>query len=208
VVVWRKSDIVSDIVSPTPCEPIEIENVATKETYAFLDRAADTAGEVLRLRWSGRAGGRVGEHIHPLQEERFEVVDGVLTVSIEGRGLTCAKGEAITVPPGKRHSFANRTSAPVTAILEIRPALRMEEVFESLAAFAREGRAGPDGLPRNPLLLGVFAHEFKDEIRGVRPPYALQRALLPALAALGRWRGHRAHRPEYRAEASIPTRRS
>jgi quercetin dioxygenase-like cupin family protein len=181
-------------------DPISIENPATKETYTFLDRAADTAGELLRLRWRAQAGGRVGEHVHPLQEERFEVLAGVLTVSIDGRRVTCGAGEAVAVPPGSRHWFANRTPEPVTAILEIRPALRMEQVFEALAGFAREGRAGRGGLPRNPLLLGVFAHEFRDEIRGARPPYAVQRAVLPVLAAVGRRCGHRAHRPEYRAE--------
>jgi quercetin dioxygenase-like cupin family protein len=180
-------------MSATSDQPSILENVATKETYTFLARAADTGGELLRLRWSAQAGGRVGEHVHPFQEERFDVVTGVLTVSIDGRDGECGSGDTVAIPPGTRHSFANPTSEPVTAILEIRPALRMEEVFEALAGFAREGRARPGGLPRNPLLLGVFAHEFRDEIRGVRPPYAVQRVLLPVLAAVGRRCGYRAH---------------
>jgi quercetin dioxygenase-like cupin family protein len=176
---------------------LSINNIATGETYTFLERARDTEGEVLRLRWSAQAGGGVGEHVHPMQEERFEVQTGRLTFSVNGEITTCPAGESVAVPSGVRHYFANREREPVVAILELRPALRMEEVFESLAGFAREGKARASGLPRNPLLLAVFAQEFRREIRGARPPAPVQRIVLPPLAALGRVLGFRAHRPEW-----------
>ncbi len=180
--------------------PLTLENPATRETYTFLERARDTGGELLRLRWSAAAGGEVGEHVHPLQEERFEVTEGVLTVSLEGVEDTCPAGEAVAVPPGKRHFFANRGRTRVSAILELRPALRMEEVFESLAGFAREGKAGRGGLPRSFLQLAVFAWEFRREIRGPRPPWPVQALVLPPVVAAGRALGYRAHREEYRAD--------
>lgn len=180
--------------------PLLLDNPATGETYTFVERAADTGGAFLRLRWSARPGGAVGEHIHPRQVESFTVVEGALTVSVEGSETTCGAGDRAVVPAGKRHFFANRGSELVKAVLEIRPALRMEEVFESLAGMAREGRTNASGLPRNPLLLAVFATHFSDEIRGPRPPHAVQRVVLPPVARVGRLLGHRAHRPEYRAE--------
>lgn len=179
-----------------------LPNRATGETYSFLQRAQDTKGELLQLAWSAKPGGQVGEHVHPLQEERFTVTEGQLTVAVEGKVSTYSTGESVAVPPGLRHYFDNRGAVPVKATLEIRPALRMETVFESLAGYAREGKARRDGLPRNPLLLAVFADEFADEIRGPKPPYALQRLLLPPLAALGRGLGYRAHKPEYAAEVA------
>ena len=188
----------SDFVSGA----LTLDNPATQETYTFLQRARDTGGELLRLRWSAAPGAVVGEHVHPAQEERFEVTEGVLTVSLEGTERQRTAGQSIVIPPGTRHLFANRGRAPVSAILELRPALRMEEVFESLAGFAREGAAGTGGLPRNPLQLGVFAWEFRREIRGARPPRAVQAVLLPPLAALGRMLGFRPHRDEYRADAA------
>lgn len=178
-----------------------LENRATGETYTFLQRAGDTKGELLQLRWSARPGGQVGEHVHPLQEERFEVIEGELTVSMGRQETTCHVGECVAVPPGARHYFANRGSAPVTAILELRPALRMEQVFETLAGLAREGKAGKDGLPRNPLQLAAFANEFENEIRGTRPPGGVQKVALPPLASLARAFGFRGHHPRYRVEA-------
>lgn len=188
-------------MSATAASPT-LQNPATRETYTFLEQARDTDGELLRLRWSAESGGVVGEHVHPLQEERFEVTEGCLTVSLEGDETTCAVGEAIAVPPGKRHFFANRGTERVAAILELRPALRMEEVFESLAGFAREGKAGPGGLPRNFLQLAAFAWAFRHEIRGPRPPWALQLVVLPRLAAAAQILGFRAHREDYRAEVA------
>jgi mannose-6-phosphate isomerase-like protein (cupin superfamily) len=178
---------------------MSVANVATGETYGFGDGPSDP--DVLRLDWSAVPGARVAEHVHPRQEERFAVTAGELTVALDGAERRLVAGESLAVPPGRRHWFANRGSEPVAATLEIRPALRMREVFESLAGMAREGKARPGGLPRNPLLLAVFAHEFREEIRGPAPPYWLQRALLPPLAGLGRRLGQRAHRPEYRAAA-------
>jgi hypothetical protein len=106
------------------------------------------------------------------------------------------------VAPGSRHYFANRSTEPVSAILEIRPALRMETVFESLAGMAREGKTRSDGLPRSLLQLAVFAWEFRDEVRAPRPPFPVQRLILPVLAALGRRLGYRGHHPHYRAEVA------
>jgi quercetin dioxygenase-like cupin family protein len=183
-------------------ELLTIDNLATGETYTFLQRARDTSGEVLRLRWSAEPAGQVGEHIHPMQEERFTVIAGELTVSIERKLTICPAGETVAVPAGVRHSFANRGTVPVEATLEIRPALRMEQVFESLAGYSREGKARAGGLPRNPLLLAVFAHEYAAEIRGPKPPYPVQRLLLPLLAAIGRLLGYRAHKPEYAVTAA------
>ena len=190
------SDIMSNIVSNS------LKNPATGETYTFLRRSGETGGELLQLRWAARPGARVGEHVHPLQEDRFTVLEGTLTVSIDGTLRRCSPGEAVAVPAGARHHFANEGEEPVVATLELRPALRMEQVFEALAGLAREGRARDDGLPRNLLDLAVFAHEFRDEIRGARPPYPVQRMVLPPLAAIARRLGRRAHRPEYRLEVA------
>src|SRR5687768_3990241 len=57
-----------------------LENPASGERITFRETAADTGGELLAIDLELPAGRRVpgGQHIHPKQEERFEVVEGTM----------------------------------------------------------------------------------------------------------------------------------
>lgn len=51
----------------------------TGERCTFTDTAASTGGELLAFDFALRPGGAVPiPHVHPVQTERFEVVDGVM----------------------------------------------------------------------------------------------------------------------------------
>jgi mannose-6-phosphate isomerase-like protein (cupin superfamily) len=177
----------------------KLENPVTGEVLIFHRTSRETGRQAVLVETIIRPDGSVAAaHVHPHQAERFEVEAGTLTVSIKGDERAVECGEVAEVPAGVRHWFANRGTDPVRATLELRPALRMEEVFESLAGFAREGRAGSGGLPGNPLLLAVFAHEYREEIRAAHLPQPFARVLVPPLARLARMLRYRAHKPEYR----------
>ena len=63
-----------------------IENPATGESMTFLLTGRDTNGELLRIDMRVRPGGFVsGEHIHPRQEERFQIDRGQITLRIRGQ---------------------------------------------------------------------------------------------------------------------------
>ena len=68
-------------------------------------------------------------------------------------------------------------------------------VFETLAGLAREGKTNRAGVPKNPLRLALLLREFEAEIYFVRPPLAIQRVILGALAFIGRLLGYRAECP-------------
>ena len=72
--------------------------------------------------------------------------------------------------------------------VEVRPALRMEELFETAAALAVDGQTTMRGMPR-PLELALFAHEFRHEISGAFCPLWLQRMMLAPLVRLALRRG-------------------
>ena len=57
-----------------------LENPASGERITFRRTAADTGGELLAIDLELPAGRRVpgGRHVHPKQEERFEVVEGTM----------------------------------------------------------------------------------------------------------------------------------
>ncbi|HXT35934.1 MAG TPA: hypothetical protein VN837_10185, partial [Chloroflexota bacterium] len=74
------------------------------------------------------------------------------------------------------------------ARVEARPALRMEEMFESAAAMGRAGCIPGTRMPR-PTNLARFLIEFQREVGVPDLPASLVRVLLAPLAWLGRRRG-------------------
>ena len=86
----------------------EFENPVTGERFTFTDTAATTDGELLAFELGLRPGGAVPiPHVHPIQTERFEVVEGLLRFRVGLRRRLAGPGEVVEVAPGVLHSFAN-----------------------------------------------------------------------------------------------------
>jgi hypothetical protein len=102
--------------------------------------------------------------------------------------VTAHAGDVVVVPPGVRHKFANAGDEGARARVEVRPALKMEQLFETTVALAQEGRTTRKGLPK-PLDLALFVREFEQEVQAPFPPAWVVRATLAPLAWLARKRG-------------------
>jgi quercetin dioxygenase-like cupin family protein len=166
-----------------------IENPVSGERITFRKTAADTGGELLAIELELTPDGHVpGAHVHPKQEERFEVVSGRMKFRKGLKTIVAEPGDAVTVEPGKIHKFENAGDESAVARVEVRPALRMEELFETTVALAEEGRTNKKGLPK-PLDLALFVREFGDEVRGPGAPGWLQRASMAPLAWIAKKRG-------------------
>lgn len=115
----------------------------------FVLRILSEAPELLEMEASYPGNGQMPpEHLHPRQEERFEVLEGTVRVVVDGEERTHATGDAFVVPPGTPHRMT--ADAPARVRWEVRPALRTAEFFERLYS----GRAGAG-----------FLEEFSEEIR-------------------------------------------
>jgi len=170
----------------------EIEHPVTGERVVFLDTAADSQGELVRMEFFVRPGGFVAaEHVHPNQEERFQVVDGAVRLRIGGTEREGRAGEELVIPAGTPHVWWNAGDAELHMIVEIRPALRFESFLERWFALGMAGKTNKKGMP-HPLQLFVVMDEYRDEIRGARPPFALQKIIFALLVPLGRALGYRA----------------
>jgi quercetin dioxygenase-like cupin family protein len=175
----------------------ELVNPVTGLRTVFRKTAQDTCGELLQVDWIGDPGWTTGpDHVHPLQEERFEVISGELGLRVEGVEHVLGEGEVIVAPAGSAHAAWNASSNDeVHALIDFRPALRTETAFETLAGLARDGKTNKAGAPKNPLLLALILHHYEDEIYFVRPPLALQRMIFGVLAKVARLLGYRAEYP-------------
>ncbi len=158
---------------------IEAPNLGQKMTFRF-----DADDDRVRADCVLAPGSSTPMHIHLRQRERFEITSGELDVWIEGKRQTVGPGGNAEFAPGEPHRFLNASSNDIEVSVEIWPALRVVEVFESLFALDRAGLLSAKGAP-GPLRLGLLVREFGDELFLLaKVPVAVQLATGRALGAM------------------------
>lgn len=175
-----------------------IENAVSGERLTFLETFESSDGKLFRAEIAMPAGDYViPPHIHPKQEERFEVIDGLLAVKVRREQRMAGPGEDVVVPAGVTHSYWNAGGGELRIVYENRPALPSEEVFfETYYGLSRAGKVSKRG-QMNPLQAAAMIGELGDYIRPVFPPLWMQDRLFALLAPVARRRGYRASYPEY-----------
>lgn len=169
-----------------------IENPRTGQRMKFLLTSQDTHGELLRIDCTNPPNGvKEPEHIHPIQESRFEILSGSLMVCVAGQERQVRAGESISIPPNVPHYFWNGGDQEAHYIQEFRPALRSEQFFETLFGLARDGKLNEQGTA-SLLQMAAVVPQFWSEIRVTKPPPLVQRALFALLAPVSRSLGYQA----------------
>jgi quercetin dioxygenase-like cupin family protein len=127
----------------------ELLNPVTGLRTVFRKIAEETSGELLQVDWIGESSWTTGpHHVHPQQEERFEVLSGRLGLRAEGIERVHGAGDVIVVSAGSPHAAWNAGDDEVHVLVDFRPALRTETAFETLAGLARDGKTNRAGPPR------------------------------------------------------------
>ena len=136
-------------------------------------------------------------HVHDHFVERFEVLEGEVGLQV-GRDERVQRpgGGAVEVPAGTVHDWWNAGDGIAHVRVEVaaspgapgQPAARFVAMIEALWSLGALGRVNAKGMP-DPLWLAAIAHEFRDAIRFVKPPAAVQSALFGPLAAIARRTG-------------------
>lgn len=118
-------------------------------------RVVGESPEALEIESVWRPGGTAPPwHWHPQQEERFEFLEGEVTVDVAGSDQRVfTAGETLVVPARTRHRMWNGGAEPARARWRITPPLRTLEMFR----FIDRGTA----LPRALRMLWAFRREFR-----------------------------------------------
>jgi len=131
-------------------------------------------------------GGGLPEHLHPIQEERWSVVDGKIRFGLGDtkRVIGPEDGEMI-VRPGTKHSLASVTGEDTHLRCLVLPAGHLQDFLEDSARAANEGLFMRGGIPRN--LRGArwaasFLKQHQEETVMTFPPRFMQRAMIALLA--------------------------
>ena len=169
-----------------------IENPVTGERIVFRHTAAETNGEAVVVETYVQPGGFVAAaHVHPSQDEHFQVLRGTLGFRAGKEVLEVGAGGRLTVPAGTPHRFWNAGDDEAHFVCEVRPALQFEQLLETMFALATDGKTNRKGMP-NPLRLAVVARAYFDTVRLPFPPVLVQRLGLALAAPVGRLLGYQA----------------
>ena len=163
-----------------------IENPSMGARIRFVTVAEDSGGSLLEFDFFLRPGGVVAtEHLHPQQEERFEVIAGLMSGHAGGREQTLGPGATSVVAAGVPHAWRNAGDGEAHLRVQFRPALDTEELFHTVFALGAHGRTDSCGVPVFPLRL-TFLAAFPREVRPSGMPALMHRFVIRALAPSGR----------------------
>ena len=95
---------------------------------------------------------RPPRHWHPDQDEHFEVYEGTLTASVNGREVVLHAGDTLDIPRGTVHAMWNAGSERARVLWQVRPAGRTAQWFASIDAVHKVGRGGMPGILTSPPL--------------------------------------------------------
>jgi quercetin dioxygenase-like cupin family protein len=184
----------------TAATPIEGRGMGTEESplvhpvtgerLVFRKRAADTGGELLEFMLRMAPGGFIATpHVHPNAEERFEIGGAPVMIQVGRTKRLYQPGEVAVVPAGVPHNWWNPSDAESATLIQLRPALDMETLFETMFGLAAEGKVNKRGVP-NPLQMLVLARAYRREATPAPPLSWFVGPLAALLAPVGRRMGY------------------
>src|SRR5881227_3481547 len=178
-----------------------IHNPITGERLVFRKTSRETGGQAVVIETYVQPNGFVAAaHVHPSQEERFEILSGEVGFRIGREKVVAGPGQRLTVPAGTPHKFWNAGDEVAHFVCEVSPALQFESLLETMFALATDGKTNRKGMP-NALRLAVIANAHFDTVRLPFPPAWMQKAGLVLGAPLGRLLGYG---PTYVPQAETP----
>ena len=200
-----------DPSAPQDRRPIEVgevwENPVTRERSEIIELPWENPEQRAVAKLTALVGARVvGEHMHPALRESFSVIEGELTVVLDGRQSTLRAGESAEVEPGVWHDWWNDSDDDALVRVEVSPGTRFVHMIETLFGLAREGYVNGKGMP-HPLQLAVTAREFSDVFVLRKPPHPVQKVAFAAMAPIAHRLGYQGTYPVLsRTPAAVPER--
>ncbi|MBL7792331.1 MAG: cupin domain-containing protein [Saprospiraceae bacterium] len=172
-----------------------IRNPVTGQDIKFIQTARDTGGQLLEMETTYNEYSREPvPHYHPFQKEDFTVIEGEVTVRIDGQLSVLKPGDKLHIPKNKIHSMWNNTDQKTVVNWQVRPAMETEYLLETGMGLANDGKTNANGMP-NILQVALMANKFAGVFRLAKPPFVVQKILFIILTPIAYLSGYR---PTYR----------
>ena len=132
--------------------PRRIYNPVQRDAATFLETSEETGGARTLVELEVAPGGKVTPHYHLTYSEGFQVVEGQLTVEIDGVRHELEKGDEAVAAPRSLHAWSNPGAERSVAHIELRPGSPgFEKTLRIVYGLAADGLVRKNGVPRNPL---------------------------------------------------------
>lgn len=167
--------------------PRRIYNPVQRDAATFLQTSEETGGEWTLAELEIAPGGKVTPHYHLTYSERFKVLEGRLTVVIDGVRHDLEPGDEAVAAARSVHAWSNPGESRSVVEIELRPGSPgFEKGIRVAYGLAADGLVLKNGVPRNPLHAALVL-----QIGEVRLPrgYAALERVLALLARFARRRG-------------------
>ena len=126
---------------PTINTPPKGRTVAVvADVYRFLATGEDTNGRYALWEAIVPPGGGPPPHVHSREEEGFYVLDGEITLTVNGEKVVAGPGTFANMPVGSVHTFRNETGRPARLLISVTPA-GLERMFFEVGVPLAEGAA-------------------------------------------------------------------
>ena len=98
------------------------------DVYRFLATGAETGGKYAT--WEAVVPPGVGPppHAHSREEESFFVLEGEITITVNGERVVAGAGTFANMPVGSLHSFKNESDRTARMLISVAPA-GLEQMF-------------------------------------------------------------------------------
>ncbi len=161
-----------------------IINAKTGQSYTFLQTAKDTGGRLLEMESGFEPHSPEPPlHYHPDQFEDFTILEGELTVRINGSLKILKTGDRLHVQANTPHAMWNNSELKTTVNWKVQPALNTEQLFETFAGLAIDNKTKSNGMPAF-FQVVLTANKFSNTFRMVSPYYWVQKILFGLLTPL------------------------
>jgi Cupin domain len=127
------------------------------------------------------------EHIHLLQTEFFEVIEGELIVKENGQDYTLKSGNRKEIIKGQKHTYFNATTENVTVKFGYEPALNIQFMLDIM----EKGEAKNGGnWNKFPILeTGYLLYNLRKEYRLANIPFWFQNIVFGILSTIAKLTG-------------------
>jgi mannose-6-phosphate isomerase-like protein (cupin superfamily) len=151
------------------------------ETLRIVSETPDALA--VEANW-GPSGTAPPAHLHPAQDEHFEITAGQLRAELDGRPRELKAGDTLDIPRGTPHRMWNPHDAPASASWRTTPGGRTAEWFRTVDRLTDGGRRKPP-LPAIAKAMNEFGDTFV-LTAGPKPLQPVLRAVLRAVALADR----------------------